>query len=171
MSNLFGQQPSVFLNGKKWLSTDNIIVHKEEDRFSEGMVTSVSFAKNGNQTMMIFWQQTSDKSMNFFNRLWIGKVVLYLAGDNVITLLDRDIKGQSIIKQNKKNTLGLNFDNNLYQRYSGYYLTKEECDLLSKNSLEHVVYRTTSTFEKGDNIIEIGENQQVIKNQILKFKN
>ena len=83
----------VYMGGKPLVAGKTEIIHEEK----YGMTTSVTIAKNEEKTIIIFWQTTSDQNMNFFNRLWTGKVLLYLENGETISLIDRNMKGQNII--------------------------------------------------------------------------
>lgn len=155
---------SVFVGGKKLISGERTIVHSEE----YGLTTSISIAKDGEKTLIIFWQETTDNQMNFFNWLWTGTVMLYLENGETISLLDRNKKGQNKITNGHISSYGSKSD--LYQRFSAYYLTPSESLKLKKSNVSQVAYKTTSSFEKGTTYLEITDNSDTIKEQLLAIK-
>jgi hypothetical protein len=103
---------SVFVGGKKLTAGERTVVHTEE----YGLTTSISIAKKGEKTLIIFWQETTDHKMNFFNWLWTGTVWLYLESNETISLTDRNMKGQNKISNGHISSYGSKSD--LYQRFS-----------------------------------------------------
>lgn len=157
---------SVFVGGKKLSAGERTVVHTEESY--DGLTTSISIAKDGEKTLIIFWQESEDKNMNFFNWLWTGTVTLYLESGETISLTDRNMKGQNKITNGHTSSYGSKSD--LYQRFSAYYLTPTECLKLKKSNLSQVAYKTTSSFEEGTTYLEITENSDTIKEQLLAIK-
>lgn len=155
---------SVFVGGKKLTAGEKTIVHTEEF----GLTTSISVAKEAEKTMIIFWQETTDNKMNFFNELWTGTIILYLENGETISLLDRNKKGQNKITNGHTSSYGSKSD--LFQRFSAYYLTPAECLKLKQSNLSQVSYKTTSTFEEGTTYLEITDNVDTIKEQLLAIK-
>lgn len=155
---------SIFVGGKKLTAGKKTNVHTEE----YGLTTSISVAKESDKTMIIFWQETTDHKMNFFNELWTGTVILYLENGETISLMDRNKKGQNKITNGHTSTYGGKSD--LYQRFSAYYLTPAECTKLKNSNLGQVAYKTTSSFEEGTTYLEITDNSDTIKEQLLAIK-
>ena len=155
---------SVFVGGKKLTSGEKTVVHTE----NYGLTTSISIAKDGEKTLIIFWQESTNKDMNFFNWLWTGTVILYSESGDAITLTDRNMKGQNKITNGHTSSYGSKSD--LYQRFSAYYLTPAECIKLKRSNLSQVAYKTTSSFEEGTTYIEITDNNDTIKEQLLAIK-
>lgn len=144
----------VFLNGKKLLSGQKTLINSEDSNFK----TSISIVKKENQKMIVFWQESTDRNFNFFNELWVGKVILYLKNGNTITLIDRNLKGHNKL---------IEVDNTInYQRYSIYYLTPIESMKLKESDLIQVSYKTNSTFENGTTYLKVTCNFETIKEQI-----
>jgi hypothetical protein len=143
---------SVFMGGKKLIAGERTVVHSEE----YGLTTSISIAKDGEKTLIIFWQESEDKDMNFFNWLWTGTVMLYLESGETISLTDRNMKGQNKITNGHTSSYGSKSD--LYQRFSAYYLTPSECIKLKKSNLSQVAYKTTSNFEGGTTYVRRQNN-------------
>jgi hypothetical protein len=155
---------SVFVGGKKLLAGERTVVHTERN----GITTSISIAKDGDITMIIFWQESTNYQMNFFNWLWTGTVMLYLENGETISLMDRNMKGQNKISNGYTSPYGTKSD--LFQRYSAHYLTPAECIKLKKSNLSQVAYRTTSSFDEGTTYLEITDNFDTIKEQLLAIK-
>ena len=155
---------SVFVGGKKLTAGEKTVVHTEE----YGLTTSISIAKESEKTLIIFWQETTEDKMNFFNELWTGTVVMYLENGETISLMDRNKKGQNKITNGHTSSYGSK--SNLYQRFSAYYLTPNERLNLKQNNLSQIAYRTTSSFEEGTTYLEITENGDTIKEQLLAIK-
>ena len=155
---------SVFVGGKKLTSGEKTVVHYEE----YGLTTFISIAKEGEKTMIIFWQETTDQNMNFFNELWKGTVILYLENEETISLTDRNINGQNKIANGYTSSYGSKSD--LFQRFACYYLTPTECLKLKLNNLSQLAYKTTSSFETGTTYLEITTNHETIKEQLLAIK-
>jgi len=154
----------VFFGDKKLIAGQRTVVHTEE----YGLTTSVSIAKDGEKTLIIFWQETTDKQMNFFDWLWTGTVMLYLENGETISLTDRNMKGQNKITNGSTNSYGSKSD--LYQRFSAYYLTPAECIKIKKSNLSQIAYKTTSSFEQGTIYLEITDNNSTMKEQLLAIK-
>lgn len=163
-ANTYRPTSSVFVGGKKLTAGKRTVVHTEE----YGLTTSISIAKDGEKTLIIFWQESTDESMNFFNWLWTGTVMLYLESGETISLTDRNMKGQNIITNGHTSSYGSKSD--LYQRFSTYYLTPAECLKLKKSKLSQVAYKTTSSSEEGTTYLEITDNNDTIKEQLLAIK-
>ena len=155
---------SVFVGGKKLTSGEKTVVHYEE----YGLTTFISISKEGEKTMIIFWQETTDQNMNFFNELWKGTVILYLENEETISLTDRNINGQNKIANGYTSSYGSKSD--LFQRFACYYLTPTECLKLKLNNLSQLAYKTTSSFETGTTYLEITTNHETIKEQLLAIK-
>lgn len=155
---------SVFVGGKKLIAGERTVVHTKE----HGLTTSISIAKDREKTLIIFWQESGDNSMNFFNWLWTGTVMLYLESGETISLTDRNMKGQNKIANGHTSSNGSKSD--LYQRFAEYYLTPSECIKLKKSNLSQVAYKTTSSFEEGTTYLEITVNSDTIKEQLLSIK-
>lgn len=163
----YGTTSYVFVGGKKMVSGEKTVVHSEGDSYG-GLTTSISIAKDGEKTMIIFWQETTGPNLNFFNGLWTGTVMLYLENSETISLLDRNIKGRNKITNGHTSLYGSKSD--LYQRFSAYYLTPAECIKLKKSNLSQIAYKTTSSFEEGTAYLEITGNSDTIKEQLLAIK-
>jgi len=155
---------SVFFGGKKLTSGVKTTVHNNQFGFE----TSISVAKDGEKTIIIFWQETTSSQMNFFNWLWTGTVILYLENGETISLLDRNMKGQNKITNGQTSSYGTK--SNLYQRFAAFYLTPSECIKLKKSNLSQVAYRTTDISESGTTYLEITENNDTIREQLLAIK-
>lgn len=155
---------SVFVGGKKLISGVKTTVHNE----GYGFETSISLAKDGEKTMIIFWQETTESQMNFFNWLWTGTVTLYLENGETISLVDRNMKGQNKITNGHTGFYGTKSD--LYQRFASYYLTPAECIKLKKSNLSQIAYKTTDMSESGTTYLEITENNDTVKEQLLAIK-
>jgi hypothetical protein len=152
---------SVFFGGRKLTSGVRTSVAKE----SNGLETSISIAKDAEKTMIIFWQETTDFKMNFFNELWEGTVIMYLENGETISLVDRGIKGQNTINDGFETSYGGKLK--LYQRYSAYYLTPSECIKLKKSSLSQIAYSINSGFDKGAIFMQVTQNFYTIRDQLF----
>lgn len=155
---------SVFVGGKRLIAGERTVVHKEE----YGITTSISVAKDGEKTLIVFWQETLDYQMNFFNWLWTGTVMLYLESGETISLLDRNMKGHNKISDGYVSSYGSKSD--LYQRYAAYYLAPNECIKLKRSNLAQIAYKTNSSFEEGTTFLGITDNSDTIKEQLLAIK-
>jgi hypothetical protein len=151
---------SLYIGKRKLTAGERTVVHHEEF----GLTTSISLAKDGNTTLIIFWQESTNKEMNFFNWLWSGKVILYLDDGETISLLDRNLKGQNKIIDGYVSRYGSKSD--LYQRYSAHYLTKSECTILEKADLLQIGYQTNSAFERGTTYLRVTRNGDTLKKQL-----
>lgn len=159
------QTSSVFVGGKNLTSGVKTTVHY--DSYGFGLETSVSLAKEGDRTLIIFWQETTESSMNFHNWLWTGNVVLYLDNNETVTLVDRNFKGQNKIANGNKGGFG---SSDLYQRFSCYYLTPSECLKLKKSNLSQIAYQTTDMSESGTTYLRLTENTDTAKAQLAALK-
>lgn len=154
----------VFIGGKKLISGVKTAVHNEK----YGFETSISLVKDGEKTMIIFWQETTESEMNFFNWLWTGTVILYLENGETISLVDRNLNGQNKITNGYTSSNGTKFD--LYQRFATYYLTPAECLKLKKSNLSQIAYNTTDVSESGTTYLEITENKGTVTEQLNSIK-
>lgn len=155
---------TVFVGGKKLISGEKTIIHQEK----YGFTTSISVAKDGGKTRIIFWQETTDDKMNFFNELWKGTIILYLENGETISFIDRNMKGQNKITNGHTSKYGSKSD--LYQRFASYYITPSECIKLKSSDLSQIAYKTTSSFETGTTYLEVSQNSNTIKEQLLAIK-
>ena len=155
---------SIFVGGKKLTSGKKTIVHRVENE----LTTSISVAKDAERTLIIFWQESNDDKMNFFNELWTGTVILYLENGETISLKDRNIQGQNKIKNGYTGSYGIISD--LYQRFSAYYLTPSECLKLKKSNISRIGYKTTDMSESGTTYIDLTENTDTVKEQLFAIK-
>lgn len=145
----------IFVGDKRCLAGQAEEVHCD-NRFR----TSISIAKNERDVIIVFWQNTSDDQMNFFNWLWEGDVILYLENGEAIRLIDRGMSGQNILDESDVE------HGERYQRFAAFYLTKSECELLKANALDSFSYSTSNLFESGTSYITVKQKQWTLQHQI-----
>jgi hypothetical protein len=150
---------SVFLGGKRLLAGNKTIINSEDN----SLITSVTLAKDGNQTLIMFWQESDDDRMSFFHWNWTGTVYLFLENGETISLTDRNMHGQNKIPNGKLGNYQTKYD--VYQRFSGHYLTLSECQKLKRSNLIQVAYRTTE--EEPTIRLQVTENQNTLREQLL----
>ena len=157
------QTSHIFIDGEKLISGVTEYIHTGNGIQGDDIKTSVTIAKEGEKTMIIFWQETSDCHI-FPHSSWEGNVVLYLENSETIKLIDRGIKGHNKIENGYKPAYGSNYD--LCQRYAAFYLTYEECQKLKKSNLSRVAYQLDDAFETGTNYMTVQENASTLKTQL-----
>ncbi|AIZ62803.1 hypothetical protein PK28_02295 [Hymenobacter sp. DG25B] len=150
---------SVFMGGRRMTAGLKTTIHTE----NFGFTTSVTVARDGDKTLIIFWQDTEDSKMNFFNDKWEKSVYLYLKNGEAILLTDRGMHGQNKITEGKTREYGLKSD--IYQRFSAHYLTLAECQKLKRSDLDKIAYHTSS--EEGTTYLEATENSNTLREQLL----
>jgi hypothetical protein len=153
---------SLYLGGKRLVAGDKITINSEDD----DLVTSVTLAKDGDRTLIMFWQETGDHKMSFFDWHWTGTVYLFLENGESIALTDRNIHGLNKIPNGKAEKYDMKSD--LYQRFSGHYLTLSECQQLKRSSIDRISYRTTEE-EQSTIRLSVTENHDAIREQLLSI--
>jgi hypothetical protein len=171
------QTSSVYIKGKKLISGEKTLVytgdlglaHPEYKLDTDGGInTSISIAKDKDKILIIFWQESTDDSFYFEKSTWNGTVIVYLENGETITLTDRNIKGLNRIPNGYKSPK--HYIKDLYQRYSVHYLTKKECLKLKKSKVVNISYSTNSEGENGSILLDLNENYETIKEQLLALK-
>ena len=157
----------VTVDGKRLVSGEKTQIHPSNDSFDE-MTTFVTIAKENEKTMIIFWQESKNKHMNFFNEVWKGTVYIYLENGETIALVDRNKKGQNKIKNGQTSPYG--YQSDLYQRFSAYYITPSECQKLKNSNVVQISYRTSSSFEEGTTFMQLTQNSDTFREQLLAIK-
>ena len=151
---------SLSIGGRRLLAGGKTVINNENG----GLATYVTVAKDGEKTLIMFWQESGDSHMSFFNWNWVGTVYLYLGNGEIISLTDRNMHGQNKIPNGKIDKYDMKSD--LYQRFSGHYLTMSECQKLKRSNLARISYRTTE--EEQSNIrLDVTENPDAISEQLL----
>ena len=154
----------VSFNGKRLISGEKTQIHSSNESFDE-MSTFVSIAKENEKTMIIFWQDFKNEHINFFNEVWTETVYIYLENGETISLVDRNKNGQNKIKNGHTSSYGYQTD--LYQRFSAYYITPSECQKLKDSNVVKIAYRTSSKFETGTTYMELTQNNDTFREQLL----
>ena len=139
------------------------VINSEDD----DLVTSVTLAKDGERTLIMFWQESGDHKMSFFDWNWTGTVYLFLENGETISLTDRNMHGQNKIPNGKIGKYDRRSD--LYQRFSGHYLTLAECQKLKRSNLTQVAYRTTEE-EQSTIRLNVSENPNALREQLLAIR-
>lgn len=151
---------SLSIGGRRMLAGGKTVINDEND----GLTTSVTIAKDGDKTLIMFWQESDDYKMSSFNWNWVGTVYLYLENGEIISLTDRNRHGQNKIPNGKIDKYDMKSD--LYQRFSGHYLTLSECQKLKRSNLTQITYRTTE--EEQSNIrLNVTKNPDAISEQLM----
>ncbi len=161
-SNPIQSTSTVHFNGKKLISGEMTWVCGEAS--FDDLKTLISVAKDGDKTIIIFWQETTYPHINYSNELWKGTVTLFLENGETISLLDRGLKGQNKIPNGYKSGFSTK---DLYQRWSAYYLTPAECSKLKRSRLSQIAHQTTEISEHGTTYLIVTENNFTIKEQLL----
>lgn len=154
---------SVYIGGRRLLAGAKTVINSED----EDLVTSVTLAKDGDRTLIMFWQESGDNRMSFFNWNWTGTVYLFLENGETISLTDRNMHGQNKIPNGKIGKYDMKSD--LYQRFSGHYLTMAECQKLKRSNLSQLAYRTTEEVRSTIRL-NISENPDTLREQLLAIK-
>lgn len=157
------QTSHIFIDGNKLISGVTEYIHTGNGIQGDDIKTSLTIAKKGEKTMIIFWQETSDCNI-FPHFSWEGNVVLYLENSETVKLIDRGMKGHNKIENGYKASYGSNYD--LCQRYAAFYLTYAECQKLKESDLSRVSYQLDDAFGSGTNYMTVQENASTIKNQL-----
>jgi hypothetical protein len=151
---------SLYLGGKRLIAGDKTVLNSEDD----DLVTSVTLAKDGDRTLIMFWQETGDDKISFFDWHWTGTVYLFLENGESIALADRNMHGLNKIPKGKRGQYDIKSD--LYQRFSGHYLTLSECQKLKRSNLNRVAYRTTEE-EQSTIRMNVTENNNALREQVI----
>lgn len=154
---------SLSIGGRRLLAGVKTVINNENG----GLTTSVTIAKDADKTLIIFWQESDDSKMSFFNWNWKGTVYLYLENGEIISLTDRNMHGQNRIPNGKIGEYESRSD--LYQRFSGHYLTLAECQKLKRSNLAQISYRTTEE-EQSSIHLSVTENSDTLREQLLAIR-
>ena len=95
---------------------------------------------------------------------WKGDVILTLDNGETIRLKDSIMKGH--IMQPGAYTAGCIVPD-LYQRYSAYFLSPEECEMLKQHSVMLVSYFLDDKYDKGVQYLEVDDSRQALKAQLV----
>jgi len=150
--NYSKSQNYIILNDKKLIAGETTIINSADYEMS--MTTSVTIAKDNINTLIIFWQNKCEDDLK-----WNGIVKLYLENYDIITLIDRGVKGINFLNEND---IGTNI-----QKYSAYYLSNKDIIKLKKSNLSKIIYH--KEIMGGTHIIDVNQNYNTLKEQLLEI--
>ncbi len=125
--------------------------------------TRIVIEKESGQVKIIFWQET-ENGFIFKNINWKGEIALLLDNGESLRLRDANLKGHMM--QPGAYIAGM-YVPDLYQRYSAYYLSPEERELLKKHSVVLVSYFLDDNYEKDMQHLEVNDSGHSLKAQLV----
>lgn len=125
--------------------------------------TKIVIEKENEQARIVFWQETTNGFL-FKETNWMGQVSLELDNGDMVTLIDRNIKGHSM---HPGGYIAGYFIPDIYQRYVTYYLTDNECEKLKKHKLVNVAYQLDDKFEPTTKYLYVKDDQFAIREQLI----
>ncbi|PPK83788.1 hypothetical protein CLV84_4334 [Neolewinella xylanilytica] len=157
----------VYLDGIEFNVNNKVKVYGDSPLYGKDLF--IQFGKSNGRKVIIFWQ-----SLNFNPRdeVWTGNVLLYTNNNKVLKFTDRNINGVEKREYKLQQVSGSSsplfgtIKNTVYERYSVYYLTNSEIDILKQASIRKIVYKTNDPFNTHNNTVEITMNEFTAKFQL-----
>lgn len=145
----YAENNYIFLNDKRLVAGQTEIINTNSCVPLDCSI-SVTIAKDGGKTFIIFWQEVVFIPL----KLWNGNVKLYLADNSIITLIDRNIKGENKLS------------GDINQTFAAYNLSSSDIIKLKKSNLSRVTYTDD---DKSTIVIEVNENSETVINQLYQI--
>ena len=144
------------------LALNEGITYTKTENSGVTIETKIAIEKEGEQAKIVFWQETNNGFL-FKKTNWIGRVMLELDNGEMITLIDRNLKGHSM---HPGGYIAGYFIPDIYQRHATYHLTDSECAKLKQRKLVSVAYQLDDEFEPTTKYLYVKDDQFALREQL-----
>lgn len=143
-------------------ATDTAVQYVTTDKSGITIETRIAVEKEGAKAKIIFWQET-ENGFIFKGVNWKGDVSLTLDNGETLVLKDNNMKGSSI---RLGGYVGGFYVPDLYQRFTAFYLSDEECNLLKQHSIRLISYSLDDKYNRQPQRLELSGKSEMLKSQL-----
>ena len=150
------------VSAQDYAPTEDGIRHVYMDKSGITIETRIVLDKEDEKIKIVFWQQT-ENGFIFKGINWKGDVSMTLYNGETIVLKDSGMHGHTLERGGYVGGFQIP---DIYKRYTAYFLSDSECDLLKQHAILMVSYKLDDKYDNNLRHMEISDKNHLLKSQL-----